>query len=123
MVMEMEPAHMHIHLLLLVSMGFPPAVMVGAPGTQGAVVAGIQGMGVSTPKAAEVAAATVGLAGDLHTPKEGMLLIGAKSMVVAAGLLSTMTIWPGRTVRGAGAAPIVHWSKAPVVTKSAIALT
>jgi hypothetical protein len=52
-----------------------------------------------------------------------MLLIGAKSMVVAAGLLSTMTIWPGRTVRGAGAAPIVHWSKAPVVTKSGIGPT
>jgi len=81
-----------MHLLSLVSMDFPPAVMVGAPGTHGAVVAGTQGMGVSTPKAEEVAAATVGLASDLHTPKEGMLLMGAKSMVVAAGLLSTITI-------------------------------
>jgi len=49
-------------------------------------------MGVSVPMAAEVAEATVGFAMDLQTPKEGMLLMGAKSMVVAAGLLSTITI-------------------------------
>ena len=43
-----------------------------------------------------------------QTPKEGMLAMGLKSMVVAAGLLSIITIWPGITVSGAGAAPIEH---------------
>jgi hypothetical protein len=43
--------------------------IVGEPGTQGVVVAGIQGIGVSTPIAAEVAEATVGLAKEEQRPK------------------------------------------------------
>jgi len=46
------------------------------PGTHGAGVLGIQGMGVSTPRAAAVAAATVGFASDVHTPKGMMLTMG-----------------------------------------------
>ena len=38
----------------------------GDPGTQGDVVAGIQGCGVKTPRAAEVAAATCGLLRVVH---------------------------------------------------------
>ena len=49
-------------------------------------MAGMQGIGVSTPIAAEVAEATVGLLGDWHMPKGRMLTIGAKSMMVAFGL-------------------------------------
>jgi len=105
---EIEPAQLHMHLLLLVSTGIPPAVIVGAPGTQGAAVAGTQGIGVSVPHAADVAAATVGLAKDLHMPKEGMFTMGLKSMVVPAGFLSTVTIWLGKTVSGAGTVPIEH---------------
>jgi len=112
-----------MHLLSLVRAGLPPAVMVGAPGTHGPVVAGTQGIGVRTPNAAAVADATVGFAGDLHTPNEGMLVIGAKSIVVAAGFLSIITIWPGRTVSGTGAAPMLHWIKAPVATKSGMGTT
>lgn len=44
-------------------------VTVGEPGIQGAVVTGMQGIGVKTPNAAAVAEATVGFAGDEHMPK------------------------------------------------------
>lgn len=119
----MTPAQLHMHWLLLVRTDIFPAVTVGAPGTQGAEVAGTQGMGVKTPIAAEVAEATVGFAMDLHTPKDGMFAMGLKSMVVAAGFLSIITICPGRMVSGAGAAPIEHWRSAPVVTKSGMGST
>jgi hypothetical protein len=49
---------------VLFSAGIPPISTVGEPGAQGVVVAGMHGIGVSTPSAAAVAAATVGLAGD-----------------------------------------------------------
>ena len=69
---------------------------VGTPGVHG-VVAGIQGIGVSTPSAAAVAAATVGLAGDMHMPDVGMLVIGAQSMMFAAGGLGP-PLFPRRHV-------------------------
>jgi hypothetical protein len=47
---------------------------VGEPGTHGAVVAGMHGMGVKTPRAAAVAEATVGLARDVHIAN-GKILI------------------------------------------------
>ncbi|MNN95372.1 hypothetical protein D3C81_2141630 [compost metagenome] len=54
-----------------------PSSTVGAPpGIHGAAVAGMQGMGVSTPMAAAVAAATVGLARLWHMPKVGMFTSG-----------------------------------------------
>ena len=60
---------------------------------------------------------------DRQTPNEGMLAMGLKSIVVAAGLLSIMTMWPGITVSGAGAAPIEHCRSAPVVTRSGMVPT
>ena len=51
-------------------------IRVGAPGTHGATVIGTHGIGVNTPSAAAVAAATSGLAGLMHMPKGGMLTIG-----------------------------------------------
>ena len=74
-----------MHLLAASSAAKPagPRVTVGSPGDQG-VVTGTQGIGVSTPIAAAVAAATSGLACDMHMPKGGMFSIGAKSMIVAA---------------------------------------
>ena len=68
------PAHMHIKVEVLSRVGILPSKTVGAPGTHGATVAGIHGIGVSTPIAAAVAAATVGLAGDMHIPN-GMILV------------------------------------------------
>jgi hypothetical protein len=51
-----------------------PIMTLGAPGTHGVEVAGRQGAGVGTPIAAAVAAATTGLAGQVHIPK-GMMFI------------------------------------------------
>lgn len=66
------PAQVHINVQLESSEGILPSSMVGAPGIQGEAVAGMQGMGVNTPSAAAVAAATVGLAMLMHMPK-GMI--------------------------------------------------
>ena len=55
------------------------------------VVPGTQGMGVSTPRAAAVAAATSGVARLMHMPKVGMFISGALAEMLAAGLSSTST--------------------------------
>ena len=52
------PAQLHMQIEMLSSAGWLPSKTVGAPGVQGEAVAGMQGCGVSTPSAAEVAAAT-----------------------------------------------------------------
>ncbi len=67
--MDIDPPHMHMHLDELFSAGLLPMSTVGAPGNQGATVFGMQGMGVNTPNAAAVAAATVGLATLVQAPK------------------------------------------------------
>ena len=67
--MEMTPPYAHISLLLLFSSGLLHTSTVGAPGTHGAGVTGAQGLGVNTPDAAAVAAATVGLDRLEHMPK------------------------------------------------------
>jgi hypothetical protein len=71
------PPQVHISFDWLVSAGMLPIKTVGDPVTQGAAVAGTQGMGVSTPKAAAVAAATVGFEGELHMPNGRMFTRGA----------------------------------------------
>jgi hypothetical protein len=70
------PPQMHVSVETLSRAGALPSSTFGAPGTQGAGVTGMHGMGVSTPIAAEVAAATVGLDGDMHIPKGIMFVIG-----------------------------------------------
>ena len=82
----MHPPQIHINLLDTVSVGAPSVSTIGLPGAQGAVVLGTQGMGVSTPQAAEVAEATVGLANERHIPKVGMLTMGLLSMILATGI-------------------------------------
>jgi hypothetical protein len=74
--MLMDPAHVHRSLQLFVSVGIDPVKTVGAPGIQGATVIGTHGIGVKTPKAAAVAAMTVGLLGLEHIPKVGIFDIG-----------------------------------------------
>jgi hypothetical protein len=49
---------------------------VGAPGAHGAEVMGMQGCGVRTPNAADVAAATCGFDRVMHIPKGPMFTIG-----------------------------------------------
>jgi hypothetical protein len=82
---------------------------VGQPGTQGAIVIGMQGMGVSTPKAAAVAAITIGFAGELHIPNGGIFAIGAKSIIDAARGPPVITGIPlGITISELGATPKLH---------------
>jgi hypothetical protein len=61
---------------------------VGAPVTQGAGVFGMHGIGVSAPIAADVAAATAGLAREVHIPNGMMFTIGTWSMIFASGIWS-----------------------------------
>lgn len=68
------PPQVHISFELLLSAGIPAIITVGEPGIHGAAVTGMQGMGVSTPIAAAVAAATVGFAGEVHMAK-GMIFM------------------------------------------------
>ena len=86
---------------------------VGEPGIHGAVVTGMHGWGVSTPMAAEVAAATCGLVIVVHIPKGIILTIGALSMVVAAGRLLALTRLAGKIVNELGATPNEQVSMAP----------
>ena len=77
----------------------------------------MQGAGVKTPKAAAVAAITIGFAGELHIPKGGILAIGAKSIIVAARGPDAMTGGPfGITFKTLGAAPKLHLIAAPAQT-------
>lgn len=80
---------------------------VEEPGAHGAVVTGMQGMGVKTPKAAAVADATDGFAIELHIAKGMIFSIGTLSMMLAMGGV-VMTFFFGRTVKERGAVPKLH---------------
>ena len=110
-----------MHVDVLLSAGIPPIMQVADPGAQGAEVAGMQGIGVNTPNAAAVADATIGLAMDMHMPKGGILTIGAKSMMLAAGAVAIVLL-VGSTERTEGATPKVHVIIAPAVTNCDIVI-
>ena len=74
--MVITPPHMHIHVCVLSNAGMFPSNTFGVPVIQGAVVTGMHGIGVNTPRAAAVAAATAGLLGVMHIPNGIMLTIG-----------------------------------------------
>jgi len=107
---------MQFNVQVLFSAAIDPIFTVAEPGFHGDVVTGIQGWGVNTPNAAEVAAITCGLLGDMHMPKGATFFIGAKSIVVAAGTLFVATRFSGVTVNVLGAAPKLHISVAPEYT-------
>jgi hypothetical protein len=109
------PPHMHINLELLSSAGMLAIKTVGTPGTHGATVAGTHGMGVRTPSAAAVAAATVGFDGDEHMPNGMMFTNGLLSMMLASGVI-VIVRFCGSTTRLLGAAPKLHCSIAPIQT-------
>jgi hypothetical protein len=67
----------------------------------------MHGIGVKTPSAAAVAAATAGLAGDEHIPKVARLTIGLLSRMVAAGVGLNVRL-SGNTTNGQGATPNEH---------------
>jgi hypothetical protein len=106
--MEICPAQLHISIELLFNAGWFASVTVGDPGIQGDGVTGMHGIGVSTPMAAAVAAATIGLAGDWHIPNGMMLTIGMWSWMLAAGMLDVFCMLMGNTTRLLGAMPMVH---------------
>src|ERR1700733_9392840 len=112
----MTPPQMHISCETLSSEGKFTNSKVGAPATQGAGVAGMHGIGVSTPRAAAVAAATVGLEGDVHMPKGMIFVIGIWSMMLASGTSPVSTLFVGSTTSELGAIPKVHCIIAPMQT-------
>jgi hypothetical protein len=83
-------------------------IIFGFVEIHGAVIAGTHGIGVNTPNAAVVAAATVGFESVEHIPNDAMLSIGTKSIIVAAGIPQTKNGTLGRTTSGHGAAPNEH---------------
>lgn len=105
--MLITPPQQHWQVEELFSAGRFPIMTVGDPGFQG-VVTGMHGIGVRTPSAAAVAAATIGFAIDMQTPNGGMFTNGAKSMMVAAGMPPHMTRLVGSTFSVDGAAPNGH---------------
>ena len=108
---------MHISVLLASNAGIGPNNTVGGPpGIHGAAVAGIHGIGVNTPNAAAVAAATMGLAMLLHMPKVGMFTNGIWSIKFAAGMLLVSVRLTGNTFNTVGAAPKLHCNVAPLQT-------
>ncbi|MDD1669388.1 MAG: hypothetical protein LUO97_06260 [Methanomicrobiales archaeon] len=115
MVMVIRPPQLHRQVEAELRAGTLPTITVGDPGVQG-VVTGMQGMGVRTPNAAAVAEATVGFERVVHMPKGKMFTIGAKSMMVATGFFSALTMLNGRMVRLDGATPKGHFRIAPMVT-------
>src|SRR5471032_2785459 len=99
------PPQLHRHFETLSSAGILAINTVGAPGTHGAMVIGMHGIGVGTPSAAAVAAITIGLAIELHIPNGMMFTIGMWSMMLAAGGPSANTLFFGSTTSDDGAAP------------------
>src|SRR4051794_19947205 len=103
-----------MHLDAAVATGVLPHSTVGDPGSQGPTVTGTHGIGVSTPRAAAVAAATIGLASEVHIPNGRMLTIGTVSVIVANGRFVPIVRLTGKTTSDEGATPNEHISSAPL---------
>src|SRR5947208_3034413 len=103
--MVITPPHAQLHIDGDVSAGMFAISVFAAPGFHGPAGTGTQGIGVSTPNAAAVAAATVGFARLVHMPNGGMFIAGTMSLIVAAGLPSMITRLVGSTFRADGATP------------------
>src|SRR5215211_4363566 len=99
-----------MHIDESVSAGAVPQMTVGEPGAHGATGTGMHGIGVSTPSAAAVAAATIGLASEVHIPNGRMLTSGRLSMMVASGGPPASVRFVGSTFSVDGAMPNEHCS-------------
>ena len=119
-IIEIDPPKAQIAFEELFNAGLLPIMTVGDPGTHGPGTLGMQGIGVNTPIAAAVAAATCGFAIDMHMPNGAMLTIGLLSMIVAAAGPPALTIPTGKTFNADGAAPNVHIICAPDDTRMPI---
>jgi hypothetical protein len=78
-------------------------------------------MGVKTPKAADVAAATCGFDIDVHIPNGMILTIGILSIIVAMGM-EVVTRLVGNTLSVDGAMPKLHIIIAPPHTQKPISV-
>jgi len=107
---------MQFNIELLLITGMFPSKTVGFAGVQGVTVFGIQGTGVKTPIAAEVAEITAGFAGDWHIPKGRILTMGMLSIIFAPGIFSIITLFFGNTIILLGAIPKLHVNIAPLHT-------
>lgn len=116
---SIAPPQAHSNLESWVNAGLPPTKIVGFPGTHGAGMIGMHGMGVMTPRAAAVAAATIGLAMLWHMPKGGMLTMGMLSITDASGM-DDITLDTGNTCSIAGVIPNAHLIIAPPQTHNPI---
>lgn len=72
----MTPAQVQLQIALLPKAGSLPIRVLLAPGVHGVSVTGKHGIGVNAPSAAAVAAATWGLATELHIPNAGIFTSG-----------------------------------------------
>ena len=75
-------------------------------------MAGVQGIGVKTPRAAAVAEATAGLAIELHIPNGAILTKGLLSIMLAIGIAVVVRL-TGSTFSMPGAMPNEHCREAP----------
>ena len=108
-------------MALLISAGeFITIVFPG--GAHDAVISGTHGIGVSTPQAAAVADATVGLLIDWHMPNDIIFVIGIMSVTLAMSMLPHLGLVGTVTISVDGDIPKVHCSIAPAHTKFPICL-
>tara|TARA_B000000565_G_C23782719_1_gene376733 strand:- start:29432 stop:29824 length:393 start_codon:yes stop_codon:yes gene_type:complete len=101
------PPKPQIAIDVLFNAGIPPNITVGDPGAQ-VDVTGVQGIGVSTPIAAAVAAATAGLAILTHIPKGITSAKGVAEFILPAGISLLVVSERGRTSKTLGAIPKLH---------------
>jgi hypothetical protein len=94
------------------------ATKVNFVGIQVPAPFGIQGWGVKTPKAAAVAAATWGLAREVHMPKPLTFTNGAVSFMVAMGFPPARFVTWLVTFNVPGAVPKGQVRVAPATTKT-----
>ena len=76
----------------------------------------MQGIGVNTPKAAAVAAATAGFVIVIHIPKGLIFSKGTQSLIVAIGSPEINTLFVGSVQSTEGATPNEHFKHAPQTT-------
>lgn len=107
--MLITPPSMQVSVQVLSSTGMFVISTFGTPGAHGAEVTGVQGTGVGTPSAAEVAAMNTGLAGEQHIGKGMMFVKGMMSMMtpLISELLKTGR-GVGTNVEGAPPSEKVH---------------
>ena len=77
---------------------------------------GMHGIGVNTPNAAAVAAATAGFVIVMHIPNGFIFSKGTKSLIVAIGNPEIKTLFVGSVQSTDGATPNEHLKQAPQTT-------